>query len=49
MQDRNNIENEKVAQYISEKVGLNLPEKLKRMQVRDGFNKADANGSRKTL
>lgn len=49
MQDRNNIENSKVAEYISEKVGMNLPEKLKQMQVRDGFNKADTNGSRKTL
>ena len=48
-QDRNNIENQKVADYIREKTGRNISEEMRNQKVRDVFNRGDTNGSRKTL
>lgn len=49
MQNRNNIENQKVLQYISKKIGVDLDSSLQNIKVKEAFESSGANGSRRTL
>lgn len=52
-QDRNNIQNKKVLQYLSDKQGRtgddSYEAQLERMRIKEAFDKASTNGSRNTL